>query len=104
MPDEESEPGLGLSELHAALGSDDPARRADAVRRVRSDPGVEQALVETLSDPDEGVRRASVTALGRLGGPVATRALIRMSAIDPSPEVRGDAVEALGRLARQGGP
>ena len=95
--------GSGLTRLHTALESADPATRVAAVLQARPGPGVEQALVATLADPDARVRRASVAALARLEGPVATRALIRASATDPSASVRAEAVDALGRLLAQPG-
>jgi len=91
-------PSLGLSELRAALASPDPAVRARAIPRVRPEPGVREALIETLRDASPDVRRAVVRALARLEGPRTTRELIRVSMDDLSVSVRAEAVAALGRI------
>jgi HEAT repeat protein len=89
---------IGLEELHEALTSTDPVVRAEAALRARPDPGVEQALIATLSDHHPHVRQAAVAALARFGGPRVIRALIRVSSTDPSPIVREESVDALGRM------
>jgi HEAT repeat protein len=89
---------LGLSELRAALASPDTGVRARAIPRARSEPGVQEALIEALQDDSTDVRRAAVRALRRHQGPKATRALIRLSTDDLSVSVRAEAVAALGRI------
>ena len=91
-------PSLGLSELRAALASSDPRARARAILRVRPEPGVQEALVEALRDASSDVRLAAVRALGRMHGPRATGALIRVSTDDLVAAVRAEAVAALGRI------
>jgi HEAT repeat protein len=90
--------GLGLAELLAALGSADPAARAAAIARARSEPGVEEVLIESLSDPAPEVRAAAIRVLARMEGRRATDALIEVSAGDISILVRAEAVAALGRI------
>jgi HEAT repeat protein len=89
---------VGLDELREALSSGDPAARADAVARVRPDPGVEEALVEALDDPDPGVRRGAVRALAMFRTAITIRALMRVAAGDIAPTVRAEAVAAVGTL------
>jgi HEAT repeat protein len=89
---------LGLSELRAALASPDPAVRARAIPRARPEPGVQEALIESLRDASSEVRRAAVRALAHLSGAAATRELIRVTGDDLSAAVRAEAVAALGRM------
>jgi len=91
-------PGLGLAELLEALASADPAARAGAIARARPEAGVEEVLLESLSDPSPEVRAAAVRVLARLKGRRATDALIEISAGDISILVRAEAVAALGRI------
>ena len=55
------------------------------------------AIRERLEDPDEGVRAAAASALGRLGDKLAVDPLIRKLE-DPDEGVRATAASALGRL------
>jgi HEAT repeat protein len=91
-------PGLGLAELLEALASSDPAIRAGAIVRARAEAGVEEVLIQSLSDPSAQVRAAAVRALTRMEGRRATEALIEVSAGDLSILVRAEAVAALGRI------
>lgn len=52
------------------------------------------AIQTRLNDPVEGVRQRALTALGRLGGPLAYPALVEALA-DPSPFIRDTASRAL---------
>jgi HEAT repeat protein len=91
-------PGLGLAELLEALASADPAVRAGAIARARPQTGVEEVLIECLSDPSPEVRAAAVRALARIEGRRVAEALIEVSAGDISILVRAEAVAALGRI------
>jgi HEAT repeat protein len=91
-------PGLGLAELLEALASADPVVRAGAIARARPQAGVEEVLIESLSDPSPEVRAAAVRALARMEGRRVTEALIAVSAGDISILVRTEAVAALGRI------
>jgi HEAT repeat protein len=91
-------PGLGLAELLEALASADPAARAGAIARARSEAGVEEVLIGSLSDPSPEVRAAAIRGLARMEGRRATDALIEVSAGDLSILVRAEAVAALGRI------
>jgi HEAT repeat protein len=86
-----------LAELGRALASADPRTRAAAAVRAGSEPGAEEMLVLVLTDEEPLVRLAAVRALAGVSGPRATRAIIRVAATDPSPEVRAEAVAAVGR-------
>jgi HEAT repeat protein len=89
---------LGAGELRQALGSPDPALRAAALDRARPGPGVEEILVGALRDHSPEVRRAAARAIGRVDGPVATRALMEQLSGDLSVRVRLEAVAAIGRI------
>jgi HEAT repeat protein len=91
-------PGLGLAELLEALASADPAIRAGAIASARPQSGVEEVLIESLSDPSAEVRATAVRALAQMEGRRATEALIEVSAGDISILVRTEAVAALGRI------
>ena len=91
-------PSLALAELRAALASSDPAVRARAIAKVRTEPGIQEALIEALRDASADVRRAAVRALARLQGPMAARVLVQISTEDLAVSVRAEAVAALGRI------
>jgi HEAT repeat protein len=102
-------PGLGLAELLEGLASPDPAVRAGAVARARPSSGVEEVLIQALSDPSPEVRAAAVRALARVDGRRAVEALLQVSSDDLSVLVRAEAVAAIGRILearehRPGGP
>ena len=54
-----------------------------------------------MTDDAPQVRREAARALGRLNGPRATR-LLNAALKDPSPLVRGEAVDALAALIARG--
>jgi HEAT repeat protein len=58
-------------------------------------------LVVALGDGSSRVRRAAARAIGRIDGPLATRALLERSSADLSPAVRAEAASALGRILRE---
>lgn len=93
--------GLSASALRSALRSPDPAVRAHALDAVALGPGVEEMLVVALGDGSSRVRRAAARAIGRIDGPLATRALLERSSADLSPAVRAEAASALGRILRE---
>jgi HEAT repeat protein len=57
-----------------------------------------EPLIAILDDADVSARRYAATALGRIGDPRATEALIDTMREDPSEAVRCSVVEALGEL------
>jgi HEAT repeat protein len=57
-------------------------------------PGIEAAI----GDANVDVRRAAAEALGRIGGDLAVRLLVRLRK-DPSPYVRSAAEEAIGKTS-----
>jgi HEAT repeat protein len=91
---------LRLAELGRALASADPRTRAAAAARAGSEPGAEGMLLLVLTDEEPLVRLAAVRALAGVSGPQATRSIIRMATTDPSPEVRAEAVAAVGRALK----
>jgi cyclophilin family peptidyl-prolyl cis-trans isomerase/HEAT repeat protein len=106
--------------LRAALSGDDPAARAEAAFALGrlglvpepEDPAQARAADETraaatdalaaaAADPDPAVRRAAVTALGRLSGAAGAPALLA-AATDADAGVRGAAALALYRQRERG--
>ena len=88
-----------LTELTAALGSDDHAVRrgvAEALSRL-SHPVASACLRRALTDGDAVVRRTAVTALSRIGGHGLGRQFAAIAQADPSPLVRQAAASALHR-------
>ena len=67
-------------------------------------PASRQALVRTLDDPEVGVRRAGVRALGRLADPATADALIEAIAAWTEPGDRPARQEAVRVVARFGDP
>jgi HEAT repeat protein len=55
-------------------------------------------MVEAMDNPEPEVRRASVQALTRLGGPMGALALMRVAGSNPSPAVRAEALAGLSRI------
>jgi HEAT repeat protein len=92
---------IDRAELQKALMSNDPAERAAAILRTRHGLNVEDTVIEALGDPDAGVRAAAVRTLARWGVRSGIRALLGMSTNDPSPDVRAEAVLALGRFLEE---
>jgi glycosyltransferase involved in cell wall biosynthesis len=90
--------GLGAGELRLALHSRDPFVRVSALSQTAEGPGLAAVVAEALSDDYPQVRREAVRALGRIGGPLAGRALAEAIAHDTTSEVRDEAVAALATL------
>ena len=91
-----------LAALVAALRDPDPFVRVDALEHTRPADGVLGALERALADDYPLVRREAVRALARIGGTLAARALLEVSAHDLSAEVREEAVSALAGMLRTG--
>jgi hypothetical protein len=81
----------------ARLSDPDPVVRAEAIREL-NDPAAADVAGRALDDEAPQVRREAARALGRLNGPRAGRLLTAAVRADPSPEVRGEAVDALAAL------
>lgn len=75
----------------------DTARRIKAIRRMgsSSDQVAVDDLIGQLEDAEPEVRREATLALGRIGGPEATRALVRFLTA-PESDVQHEAARALG--------
>jgi HEAT repeat protein len=84
----------------AALSSVHPEDRLRAVEVLgrMGDPTASEALLTTLSDPDERVRGRAVTLLGEVGDPRAVEPLKRAFRTDPVVEVAEAARESLRKL------
>ena len=106
---------LSLPVLRDALQGDDAAARSEAafalgqyglvdipegdtepVTAALTRAAASEALYPAVSDPDPGVRRAAVEALGKVGGADAESFLLA-AATDADPGVRGEAALALFR-------
>jgi HEAT repeat protein len=88
-----------LPYLLRALGASDGATRGGACYAlgILSDSSATDPLGHVLAaDPDPVVRRTAATALGRLGGPEATAALLRSTA---DPKISDTAAAALAGLS-----
>ncbi|HMB67921.1 MAG TPA: HEAT repeat domain-containing protein [bacterium] len=95
---------LGDGRLAQLLREGDDETRAAAARalgRIGSEDGV-MPLIDALSDSDEDVRLEVVFALGQIGSAEARDALSRIAGSNASPEERGEAVLALGKLGGDG--
>jgi HEAT repeats len=93
----EAAPGVppGTDGPIGAAGGDDPFTRAEAIGRLRGQPGAGPTLLRALRDDFPQVRRAAILALAGADDPMAIRALIDVVDHDPSAEVRAEAMEAL---------
>lgn len=72
--------------------------RAVELLARRPEPEAEAAVVDALADPEEGVRRAALAALGRMKSTKTIVAVARILKESPSWPLRVRAAEALGRL------
>lgn len=90
--------------IGAITDSASPSRRARALRGVRHQDGnvVLNDVAEALEDPDPGVRREALLALGRIGTPEAIE-LLMWQLHEPDRETRTVSAEALGETKRQEG-
>ncbi len=91
---------MGMQELVRALTCDnDPGVRQYAAYLLgrMGDPAVIPVLIQSLSDPDKGVRNQAVLALSAIGQ--AAIEPLKKAMEDPKWETRYRAVEALGRIA-----
>ncbi|MBN1342504.1 MAG: MFS transporter [Phycisphaerae bacterium] len=83
--------------IGAIAESASPSRRSRALRSVRHGDGnvVLTDVAEALEDPDPGVRREALLALGRIGTPEAIELLI-WYLHEPDRQTRSASAEALG--------
>ncbi len=88
-------PGFVALERHPAV---DVRTRAVELLARRPEPEAQAALVDALGDPDEGVRRAALSALGPVRSERLVTAVAALVAESPSWPLRVRAAEALGRL------
>ena len=92
----------GTDFLFASMGSDDPVLRVNAVKSLievqRSSGAVEELLIATLSEAEPLGRSGAAQVLGQ-AGVLAAVPQLREAVSDSSPEVRFNAVIALGRIA-----
>lgn len=88
-----------------ALGSADPAIRANAVRDLtlsgyqqdkgESDPSIRSLLERSLSDNDPGVRAAALNSLEMWNGSIPMQTLSNIALSDQIPELRMHALDVL---------
>jgi glycosyltransferase involved in cell wall biosynthesis len=101
VPQPSKEQGRRVPPRHGGirerLRDPDPAIRVSALRDLE-DPSAADAAAAAMADDVPQVRREAVRTLGRLDGPRAWRWLSDAISGDLSPEVRGEAVEALAAL------
>jgi HEAT repeat protein len=90
-------PGVVALERHPAV---DVRTRAVELLARRPEPAAEGALIDALGDPDEGVRRAVLSAVGPIHSERLTRAVAALVKDSPSWPLRVRAAEALGRLGK----
>lgn len=93
---------LYRARMALALGRIGPQTFVDANGNGVRDAGEKQAGVDMLaaltSDPERNVRETAAFALGEIGDPAATEALLKF-AVDADAAVASEAVEALSKLA-----
>jgi HEAT repeat protein len=97
---------IGIEEFLGRMDSLEPERRLRAIEALGAIAGplAVDALMRSLSDPDERIRLRSTQLLGELGDPMAADAVRRLVE-DPVPEVAAAARDALATSldARGGG-
>ena len=85
------------------MGSDDPILRVNAVKSLievqRSSGAVEERLIATLSDDDQQLARSGAAQVLGQARVLAAVPQLRDAVSDRAPEVRYNAVIALGRIA-----
>lgn len=91
-----------VESLRAWLAEPDPARRRMALRALASSGAGDGrwAALESLGDPEAGIRREACGLLGLLGGSDVAAVLQRVLATDPDLEVVAAAEAALRRLGQ----
>ncbi len=72
--------------------------RAVEVLARRSEPAAQAAVIDALSDPDESVQRAALSALGKVKHEATITAVAKIARTAESWSLRVRASEALGRL------
>lgn len=93
-------PGFVALERHPAV---DVRIRAVELLARRPEPEAQAAVVDALGNPDEGVRRAALSAIGSVPSPRLTAAVAALVKESPSWPLRVRAAEALGRLGAGAG-
>ena len=94
-------PGFAALVRHPAV---EVRVRAVELLASRAEPQAQAAVVDALEDPDEGVRRAALSALGAMRTPATLAAVAKLVKEAPSWSLRVRAAEALGRLGAPDGP
>ena len=84
----------------AGIRSDNPAVREDKVVIARrfQDPAVIEALIESLEDESDEVRKRAVFSLAELDAQEAAPALVTLLQTETNAEVKKAAIDAVGRL------
>ncbi len=81
------------------LASEDAGERNAAIKAlIKRGPASVKALLESLKSPDEDVRNFACVALGQIGHPSATGALIELVGTESDANVRYMALEGLARI------
>jgi tetratricopeptide (TPR) repeat protein len=88
-------PGVVALERHPAV---EVRTRAVELLARRPEAAAQSALIDALSDPDESVRRAALSAIGPVRSDRLTGAVAALVKDSPSWPIRVRAAEALGRL------
>jgi tetratricopeptide (TPR) repeat protein/HEAT repeat protein len=92
-------PGFAALERHPDV---DVRTRAVELLARRPDPIAQAAVIDALSDPDEGVRRTALSAIGSVKHAPTIAAVAKLLQTSTSWPLRVRASEALGRLGRGG--
>jgi HEAT repeat protein len=94
---------VGLEEMIQRMSSVEPERRLRAAEAVGAigGPSAADALMRSLSDPDERIRTRCAQLLARIGDRRAASAIEATVLRDPVPEVVAAAQEALAMLGGQ---
>jgi HEAT repeat protein len=94
---------VGIEAMIERMSAIEPERRLRAAEAVGAigGPAAADALMRSLSDPDERIRTRSIQLLAQIGDPRALPAIEATVLRDPVPEVAAAAREALARLSGQ---
>lgn len=92
-------PGLAALTRHPSV---EVRTRVVELLARRSEPEAQAAVVDALSDPEDGVRRAALAAIGPVRSPKLVEAVGKLVKESPSWPLRVRAADALGRLGKGG--
>jgi HEAT repeat protein len=92
-------PGLAALTRHPSV---EVRTRVVELLARRSEPEAQAAVVDALEDPEDGVRRAALAALGAVRSPKLVDAVGKLVKSSPSWPLRVRAADALGRLGKGG--